>query len=144
VRENSAAALGKIADVRAVESLIASLFDNDVDVRQRAVQALGEIGDARAVKPLIKLFINTETNKPACTRYSLAKALKLLFENGKLNAEQKQEILAQRDKLIQKTHHDWWYKIGHHDNGEHGRSCHDDYHICDNFNEQYPGIDFPL
>ena len=48
-----AAALGDIADPRAVEPLIAALNDPDSSVSDHAAVALGDIGDPRAVKPLI-------------------------------------------------------------------------------------------
>ncbi len=58
--------LGKIGDVRAVESLIAALRDDNLRVRRAATVVLGKIGDARALMPLItalrdsELYVSTE------------------------------------------------------------------------------------
>jgi len=51
-RQGAVIALGEIGDERAVESLIATLKDEDSNVRKNAAEALGKIGDERAVEPL--------------------------------------------------------------------------------------------
>ena len=51
-RWKAAAALGRMADARAVDPLIAALQDDDWRVREKAAWALGRIGDPRAVRPL--------------------------------------------------------------------------------------------
>ncbi|MCZ6689829.1 MAG: HEAT repeat domain-containing protein [Planctomycetota bacterium] len=54
VRQFAAAALGKFGDKRAVEPLVATLWeDRSRDVREMAAEALGDIADERAVKPLV-------------------------------------------------------------------------------------------
>jgi HEAT repeat protein/CheY-like chemotaxis protein len=45
--------LGKLADVQAVEPLIATLMDEDWPGRSDTAEVLGRLGDARAVEPLI-------------------------------------------------------------------------------------------
>jgi|GEM_PF-5771780 len=52
VRWRSAAILGSLKEVRAVQPLIAALKDNNREVRTYAAEALGKIGDERAVEPL--------------------------------------------------------------------------------------------
>lgn len=54
VKRAAAAALGRIGDRRAVESLIGSLQDEDVNLV--AATSLGEIGDKRAVGPLLAML----------------------------------------------------------------------------------------
>jgi hypothetical protein len=56
IRAGVAMTLGKIGDIRAVESLIAALKDSDWNVQNAAAEALGQIGDNRAVEPLIALL----------------------------------------------------------------------------------------
>jgi HEAT repeat protein len=66
-RRNAAIALGKIGDVRGVNSLIYVLKDNDLIVRRNAAKALGEIRDTSAVEPLIDAL----TDKvPVVRRYA--------------------------------------------------------------------------
>ena len=55
-RANSAEALGKIGDVRAVGPLTAVL-DSEDETAAPAVTALGDIGDSRALEPLRKKAI---------------------------------------------------------------------------------------
>jgi HEAT repeat protein len=49
----AAEALGKLADARATEPLIAALNGKDKYIRKNTAIALGKIGDARAAEPLI-------------------------------------------------------------------------------------------
>ncbi|NVM02296.1 MAG: HEAT repeat domain-containing protein [Candidatus Helarchaeota archaeon] len=57
VRAEVAAALGKLGNNDAVETLIDSLInDRDKEVRSKAALALGMLGDKRAVEPLIERF----------------------------------------------------------------------------------------
>lgn len=51
-------ALGLIGDERAVDTLIATLDDNDSFVRSSSAKALGLIGDKRAVEPLIESLVD--------------------------------------------------------------------------------------
>jgi HEAT repeat protein len=51
-RKGAVIALVEIGDERAVEPLIATLRNEDGDVREAAAEALGKIGDERAVEPL--------------------------------------------------------------------------------------------
>ncbi len=53
-RRNAIYALGELKSNRAVEALIESLNDKDVNVRISAAVALGEIGDSLAVDSLMK------------------------------------------------------------------------------------------
>jgi HEAT repeat protein len=53
VRRDAAAALGVLRDPLAVEALLVTLNDADVEVSVAAAVALGQIGDERAVDPLI-------------------------------------------------------------------------------------------
>jgi HEAT repeat protein/DNA polymerase III delta prime subunit len=69
-RYDAAKALGKLGDVRAVDTLIAILQNDQIittvatylgdalDVREAAAIALGELGDTRAVEPLIAVLNN--------------------------------------------------------------------------------------
>jgi HEAT repeat protein len=50
----SARILGRIADSRATEDLVARLHDRDDLLRMAAAEALGAIADARAIQPLIR------------------------------------------------------------------------------------------
>lgn len=54
IQRQAAEALGKIKDIRAVESLIQALKDDDMHVREKAAEALGRIGDKRATELLIR------------------------------------------------------------------------------------------
>jgi HEAT repeat protein len=60
IRKESAMALGKIEDGRAVDPLINALKDVDADVREQAAVALGKIKDNRAVEPLIEALSDNE------------------------------------------------------------------------------------
>ncbi len=68
VRKNAAYALGEIGDVRAAESLITALTDEDHEVRECSVDALGKLGDVRAVEPLIAALQDSRyrNNRVAC------------------------------------------------------------------------------
>lgn len=55
-RWKAAAALGRLADARAVDALVAALRDDDWRVREKSAWALGRIGDPRAVRPLRALL----------------------------------------------------------------------------------------
>ncbi|UGV41577.1 HEAT repeat domain-containing protein [Methanococcoides orientis] len=61
IRENSAAALGKIGDERAVQPLINLLGDDDNDVQRAAEFALCDIGD-QAVEPLVEAINDPDVN----------------------------------------------------------------------------------
>jgi hypothetical protein len=56
VRVQAALVLGRLADARAVPSLIKALGDPNKTVRGIAAQALGQLGDAAAADPLRKLM----------------------------------------------------------------------------------------
>lgn len=56
LRRNAAKALGKLADLRAVEPLIVCLRCDDYYVRESAAQSLETLGDRRAVEPLVDLL----------------------------------------------------------------------------------------
>jgi phycocyanobilin lyase subunit alpha len=56
LRRNSAKALGKLNDRRAVAPLIACLTCTDYYVRESAAQALGKLGDPVAIPPLMTLL----------------------------------------------------------------------------------------
>jgi len=56
VRGAAALTLGRIADVRAVQPLIAALEDPEPQVIQLAVEALSSLRDRRAVEPLIRVL----------------------------------------------------------------------------------------
>jgi phycocyanobilin lyase subunit alpha len=56
LRRNSAKALGKLGDRRAVPSLITCLSCSDYYVRESAAQALGKLGDRTAIPPLMQLL----------------------------------------------------------------------------------------
>jgi HEAT repeat protein len=46
--------LGRIGDARAVDDLIARLYDRDDRLRMAAAEALGAIGDPRALQPIVR------------------------------------------------------------------------------------------
>jgi hypothetical protein len=56
VRVQAALVLGRLADTRAVPSLVKALGDANKTVRGIAAQALGQLGDASAADPLRKLL----------------------------------------------------------------------------------------
>ena len=78
VRRTAAAALGELADLRAVEPLIAALKDESGWVRRDAAEALGKLGDRRALEPLAELLDDIETD----ARLAAAEALKQLRGEG--------------------------------------------------------------
>lgn len=61
-RKKAAEALGNIGSVKAVESLIAALKDENGDVRWKTAVALGEIGDKRAIDSLNELLKHEEND----------------------------------------------------------------------------------
>jgi HEAT repeat protein len=60
VRDQAAAALGKLGDTRALEPLVAALRDTDSGVRVRVAAALGQLGDTRAVELLMAALEDNE------------------------------------------------------------------------------------
>ncbi len=56
LRRNSARALGKLGDIRAVPALIECLACTDYYVREAAVQSLGALGDSTCIPMLIALL----------------------------------------------------------------------------------------
>jgi len=57
VRRNAADAIGVIGDMKALDSLVAALKDDDRFVRQEAAKALAKIGGARALESLTQALI---------------------------------------------------------------------------------------
>lgn len=70
-RQMAAESLGELKDLRAVESLLATLTDSDARVRVAAAEALGQIKDARAVEPLVVALKDSDSP----VRMAAAKAL---------------------------------------------------------------------
>jgi len=68
-RETAVAALGRIGDPDAVDSIIQALADGEYSVRRRAARALGKIGSPRAVPALIEAVkdANSSVVKHAAT-----------------------------------------------------------------------------
>ncbi|MFY9131891.1 MAG: HEAT repeat domain-containing protein [Candidatus Methanoculleus thermohydrogenotrophicum] len=62
IRSESARALGKIHDTRALLPLIRAVRDPQEEVRIRAVEALGEMGDSRA-KPVLVEALNNPSHR---------------------------------------------------------------------------------
>lgn len=58
VRGRAALMLGKLGDIRAVDSLIRALDAPGYQTPINAAQALGQIGDPRAIEPLITFATN--------------------------------------------------------------------------------------
>lgn len=56
VRRTAAETLGRIRDARAVEPLVQTLQEVNVDLRYTATEALGRIRDPRAVQPLVSVL----------------------------------------------------------------------------------------
>ena len=77
VRENAASSLIKIG-APAVEPLIKTLMENDINIRIITIRILGDIRDTRSVEPLIDV-LEFKSRKPvpeeAQLRYEAAKAL---------------------------------------------------------------------
>lgn len=73
VRSNTALALGKIGDPRAVLYLIATLDDQEYVVREAACMALGELGDPRAIEPLTARLGDEDSNVRRDAAEALAK-----------------------------------------------------------------------
>jgi HEAT repeat protein len=69
-----AAALGKLRDPRAVESLIAALKVDNPEMRLSVAEALGKLEDSRAVEPLIQALGDSD----ALVRCAVAEALRKL------------------------------------------------------------------
>lgn len=76
VRRETAYALGKVQNPKAVEPLI-QLFQKDkiLEVRNAAIVGLGEIGDASAVEALSKIFAQKPNDDNEFTRRSAARSL---------------------------------------------------------------------
>lgn len=55
-RAHAARELGKIANSRAIEPLIAALYDPEAEVRESAAHSLGMVGDLRAIVPLLEML----------------------------------------------------------------------------------------
>lgn len=72
LRRGAAQALGELGDTRAVDPLIAALYDEDEHVRSSVAVALGQLKDVRAVDPLIAA---TENDKNKYVRGAAWEAL---------------------------------------------------------------------
>lgn len=72
VRAAAAQALGRVGDVRAVETLIAALADEAPEVRTGAAASLGDLTDNRAAAPLAQVLV--KDNDPD-VRYFCSKSL---------------------------------------------------------------------
>jgi len=73
LRGNAARILGKIGDVRAVNSLIIMLNDPYEWVRYEAAEALEKIGDVRAVEPLTAALLDSDAGMRKRAAYALGK-----------------------------------------------------------------------
>jgi HEAT repeat protein len=87
VRAAAAEALAKFQDHRAVEALIAAVYDSIAEVSQAAVRALGLIGDERAIDCLVSVVRNTNNYYLPFVRQAAVEAL------GRLAAPSAQESL---------------------------------------------------
>jgi HEAT repeat protein len=56
VRLKAVDALGEMAEIAGLDTLLGALADQEPPVRLAAVNALGRLGDPRAVQPLVRLF----------------------------------------------------------------------------------------
>lgn len=74
VRGRAALMLGKIGDVRAVNSLIRALDAPGFQTPLYAAEALGKLGDSRAIEPLLMMAAATSDK----TREAALNALRLL------------------------------------------------------------------
>lgn len=74
VRGRAALMLGKLGDLRAVESLIRALDAPGYQTPLYAVQALGQLGDSRAIEPLITIAMTGKDR----TREAAVEALRRL------------------------------------------------------------------
>jgi HEAT repeat protein len=166
MRQAVATALGQIGGPRAVEPLIAALRDDDERVRAATAAALGQAGDPRAVGPLITLMGSSldlpqavqalgRIGAPAVelllaalkdaksnVRWAAAKALVDIYRSGKIDAKQKQMILAQRG-VITRAHQDQETRVNHYDYRSHsdhecGGAGHID-HPAGNFHDDHSG-----
>jgi HEAT repeat protein len=115
VDKSAAEALGKIGDTRSVHPLIPILKDEHQPTRQAAVKALGQIGGP-AVYPLIDAlkYENLDVRRAA------AVALVTIYESGRLEAQEKNNILARENDIKH-------YCEQHIDRGPQGCSYHEDY-----------------
>ncbi len=73
VRMNAATALGELRDSRAVDPLITTLKDKDIEVRRKSATALGQIGDIKAVFPLVALLKYSDKVLRSCAIEGLKK-----------------------------------------------------------------------
>jgi len=103
LRMAAAKTLGIICDSCAIESLIATLDDNDYYVSYYALDALCKIGGSRAVRPLVNILVSEAASWEK--RKSAAIALIRIYKEGTLDEELSKLILAQR-KVITSPHTD--------------------------------------
>jgi HEAT repeat protein len=103
IRKHIAQVLGRFDDPRAVNSLIAALRDKEPNVRVQSTDSLVSLG-ASAVDPLITAL----KHKNKDVRIAAAKSLVKVYKNARLNAHQKNTILALRGEILgtSATHHD--------------------------------------
>ena len=71
VRHRAADGLGRIGDVRAVESLCESVEDENIYVKLESIKALGEIGDLRGVVPIARCLNDKNKDIQAKARVCL-------------------------------------------------------------------------
>jgi len=105
--------LGKLGDARAVEPLIALLYEvdssSDVYTVTNAIGSLGKIGDARAVEPLIAFLNKIDSSANA---YMVAQAIVSLGEIGDLRTCDVLSVIANKpDEALPSD--DRWFKPLH-------------------------------
>ena len=106
-RRATAAALGRLGAVDAVEPLVKAIMDSDESVRLAAIKALQAIGEVQAVVPLIIVLAGEQVRQRATGRSSLAveraasQALDVLC--GPAAIGQLQTALAHDDADVRET-----------------------------------------
>ena len=136
--------LGQIGDTRATESLITALADKTPDVSQAAVEALGQVGGVAVVELLnpartIHSAVAALKGHSRSVRQAAAKVLIELYTSGRVPPKQKQLVLDQQAKIMER-HTD------RSDHTDYGKDCapFDSHTDTQKHTDRGIGMDFPL
>jgi HEAT repeat protein len=100
-RKEQEPAFRKVRYLRAIEPLIDTLKDKDLEVRKSAMRSLGEIGDAEAIEPLRSILNDeNEFEEIRLTAIETLKKLKYLFPREFLLAMLKDKHKGVRESAV--------------------------------------------